>query len=95
METVNSIVLVGIFLTSLINLMFEVHVDKSKRHVISAKLIFATMAIGAIFAVTHPHVRYFLIMNASLLTALTFRIIKRIKEQTNKYKKHDNNIDIR
>lgn len=95
METLNSIVLIGIFLTSLINLMFEMHVDKSNRHVISSKLIFCGMAIGAIFAIAHPHIRYFLIMNASLLMALVFRILKRIKEQRNKYRKYDNNTNIR
>ena len=67
--------------------MFEVHVDKSKRHVISAKIIFCTMAVGAILAVTHPHVRFVLMLNTSVLVALVSRIIKRIKEQRNKYKK--------
>lgn len=95
METLNNIVLIGIFFTSLINLIFEVHIDKSNRHVISSKLIFCSMAIGAIFAVTHPHIKYFIIMNASFLTGLVFRILKRIREQTNKYKKHDNNTYIR
>lgn len=76
METLNNIVLIGIFLGSLMNLVIELDEEKTTKYVLIAKLLFCTMAIGAILGALSPKVGYFLILNTSILIGLVIRIIR-------------------
>lgn len=81
METVNNIILIGIFLSSLINLVIELDETRNTRYVVIAKGLFATMAIGAILVVLSPQVSYYIVFNLSVLIGLIIRIIRSINRK--------------
>lgn len=84
METLNNIVLIGIFFGALVNLVVELDEEKTTKYVVIAKLLFATMAIGAILAALNPQVGYFLILNTSIFLGLVIRIIRHFNRKFKK-----------
>lgn len=80
MEILNNIILIGIFLSALINLVIELDESKQTKTVVISKFLYCTIAIGAILAVMKPEVRYFIILNLSFLLGLILRIFNRLKK---------------
>jgi hypothetical protein len=78
METINSIVLFGIFIASIANLAVEVDETKDTKYILIAKSLFCLMAIGSIFAVVRPQVGFYLLLNSAVFAGLVIRIIRSI-----------------
>lgn len=84
MEILNNIILIGIFFTSIINTIVELDESRNFKYVLITKLLFLTMAIGAILSVVKSNQIGLTILNLAVLVALIIRIIRGLKRLKNR-----------
>lgn len=84
METLNNIILIGVFLSALGNLVIEVDETRDTKYIVIAKFLFASLAIGSILAALRPYIGYYIIYNISVLSCLIIRIIRSLNKNKRK-----------
>lgn len=86
MESLNIIILLGIFISSIVNLAIELDDTHTIKHELQYRVLFCSIAIGTIYPILHSNTNSILLY-FSILTCLVYRIFYRLKQLKPNYKK--------
>ncbi len=88
METFNMIILIGIFISSIVNLAIELEDDHTIKQEYILRILFCSLAIGTIHPMIHNNVNSPILIYMTVLYFLVNRIVVRLKELKIIYKKN-------
>ena len=80
METINTLVLIGVAITSLVNLIIEIEDVKTVKYEFILKISFGWVIIGALYSIFYEQKFGSIILNVALLVVLFNRILIRKKQ---------------
>jgi hypothetical protein len=85
METLNIIVLVGIFISAIVNLAIELEDKHTVKYELQLRILFCCVALGAIYPIIHKSKGDTLLLHSVVFFFLITRIITRLRQL---HKKH-------
>lgn len=90
METINNLVLIAISIVAVISLVREIEPGVETSREILMKLLFGSIAVGALFGALYSKTEYYLLMNISFLIILLERLYKLRQKRRLKKQGHEN-----